>query len=102
MRPIAIEHELAALAAGRLAVGSYAVIALPDERAGSVLVPVFESTVEPAVIASVRASYQAKAVGVRRLQPPQTIKNFPRSPLGKLLRAELMRLAAEALGPREF
>jgi o-succinylbenzoate---CoA ligase len=90
--PAVIEHELETLSQGHLAVGSFAVIALPDERAGHILVPIFESSVDPAVIASVLASYQATAAGFRRLQPPQTVASFPRSPLGKLRRAELVQV----------
>ncbi len=70
-------------------VGTFAVIAIPDERAGHGLVPVFELSVSPTVIANVLSLYQAQAPGFRRLQPAAVIERFPRSGLGKLRRIEL-------------
>ena len=92
--PAAIECELLGLSNGALAAGTLAVAALPAPRAGHRLVPVFEATVDPALAAAVLAAYQCQAPGFRRLQPPQVIAALPRSPLGKLRRAEL----AAALG----
>lgn len=87
--PEAIERELLDMSQGQLAPGTFAVVAIPDERAGHGLVPVFESSVSPSVIASVLSLYQAQAPGFRRLQPAAVIGKFPRSELGKLRRTEL-------------
>ena len=48
--PEVIERELVAMSCGRLLPGTVAVIAIPDERAGSVLIPVFQSSVSTSVI----------------------------------------------------
>jgi len=92
--PAVVESELLALSNGALAPGCFAVVALPDARAGHCLVPVFEAAVDPAVVTSVLCTYQCHAPGFRRLRPPQVLAALPRSPLGKLLRADL----AAALG----
>lgn len=87
--PESIERELLAISRGQLIPGTFAVIAIPDERAGHGLVPVFEASVSPAVVAGVLSVYQAQAPGFRRLQPAAMIERFPRSELGKLRRTEL-------------
>lgn len=84
-----IERELADLAAGQLAPGMFAVVAVPDARAGHVLVPAFDAAADPALIASVLTSYARQAPGIRRLGPAVTLVDFPRSPLGKPRRAEI-------------
>lgn len=87
--PERIETELLDRAAGALAAGRFAVVALPDPRAEHRLVPVFEETVPPAVMAAALAAYQQQAPGFRRLQEPVRIPALPRSPLGKIRRREL-------------
>lgn len=87
--PEAIERELISLSGGQLAPGTFAVIAIPDERAGSALVPVFEASVSRKVIDSALALYENQASGFRRLRPATVIADFPRSDLGKLRRSEL-------------
>lgn len=87
--PEAIERELLVISQGQLAPGTFAVIAIPDERAGHLLVPVFEASVSPSIIGSVLSLYQAQAPGFRRLKPAAVIGIIPRSELGKLRRTEL-------------
>ncbi len=87
--PETIERELLAISRGRLTPGSFAVIAVPHERAGHGLVPIFEASVSPSIIAGLLSLYQAQAPGFRRLQPAAMIEKFPRSELGKLRRTEL-------------
>jgi o-succinylbenzoate---CoA ligase len=87
--PTAIERELETLSQGLLIAGTFAVIALPDERAGHIIIPVFESSVDKKIIEAVLTRYAAGAMGFRRLKPPLTVSSLPRSPLGKLRRAEL-------------
>lgn len=87
--PEAIERELISLSQGQLAPGTIAVIAIPDERAGNALVPVFESSVSREIIDSTLALYQHQAPGFRRLRPAAVVAEFPRSELGKLRRNEL-------------
>lgn len=95
--PEAIERELVSMSRGDLTPGTFAVIAIPDQRAGHRLIPVFESSVSPSTIASVMSLYQAQAPGFRRLLPAAVIERFPRSELGKLRRTELA-----AIYQREF
>ena len=90
--PVEIEGELLALSNGRLLPGSFAIAAMPDERAGHRLVPVFEASVAAALVTAVLSAYQIQAAGFRRLQAPVTVDSIPRSPLGKLRRAELAEL----------
>ena len=87
--PEAIERELVVLSEGKLVAGSFAIIALPDKRAENVLVPVFESNFDRAVIGSALAAYERNAPGFRRLGPVAFVEKIPRSALGKLLRNEL-------------
>ncbi len=87
--PEAVERNLLAVSGGSLTLGSYAVIAVPDARAGNALVPLFEPSVDHSLIVTTHALYQAQAPGFRRLQPAAVIGEFPRSPLGKLRRTEL-------------
>lgn len=92
--PEAIERELTALSGGGLVAGTFAVIAVPDARAGSLLVPVFESPADPAIIDPVLALYEKQAPGFRRLGAARIIACFPRSGLGKLRRQELTETVA--------
>lgn len=86
---LAIETELLDFANGALTPGSFAVVGVPEARAGHYLVPVFEAAVDPAVAAAALRIYQDQAPGLRRLQPPLVVRALPRGPLGKLRRAEL-------------
>lgn len=95
--PTAIERELLAISGGALIAGTFAVIAILDERAGHRLIPVFESSVSPALIASVLSVYQAQAPGFRRLGTAAVLGKFPRSGLGKLRRSELAALYQQSL-----
>ena len=87
--PEAIERELISLSEGQLVPGTFAVIAIPDERAGNALVPVFEASVSLQVIDSTLALYEQQALGFRRLRSAAIVQDFPRSELGKLRRNEL-------------
>ncbi|MEI6654250.1 MAG: AMP-binding protein [Verrucomicrobiota bacterium] len=92
--PAVIECELLALANDALAPGSFAIAAVPDERDGHRLVPVFEASVAPSLVTATLRAYQIQAPGFRRLQAPVVVERLPRSPLGKLRRADLV----ESLG----
>jgi O-succinylbenzoic acid--CoA ligase len=93
--PEAIERELMAISEGRLIPGTFAVIGVLDERAGNLLVPVFESTVDADLFESIALSYNRSAVGFRRMQLPARVESFPRSDLGKLRRAELVLMCGK-------
>ena len=90
--PQTIEQQLIALSHGELAPGRFAVITLPDERCGHVLVPIFESSVPAPLIASTLALYHLQAPGFRRLQPASVLGELPRSDLGKVRRVELTEI----------
>ena len=92
--PEAIERELLALSDGKLRHGSFAVIAIPDERTGHTLVPVFDASVDPAAIATALERYQQQAPGFRRLIAARIVETMPRSELGKLRRRELRQILA--------
>ena len=87
--PEMIERELVALAEGALPPDCLRVVAVPEVRAGQALVPVFEATVDAALIAAVVADYARRAPGFRRLRPPVVLQCFPRSPIGKPRREEI-------------
>ncbi len=94
--PEAIERELAALSGGTLEHGSFVIAAPRDGRAEHRLVPVAEAPrVSPEALRRVMAAYHAQAPGFRRLADPVFVQVLPRSPLGKLLRAEAGKLAGD-------
>lgn len=90
--PEAIERELLAISCGSIAAGSFAVIAIPDVRAGHALLPVFDSSVDPSAIAATLEHYQQQAPGFSRLLPARIVETMPRSELGKLRRSELRQM----------
>ncbi len=87
--PEEIERELCALSQGSLVVGTFAILAVPDSRAGQRLVPVFEKKISPEIVAAALDQYALRAPGFRRLQLPCWMDSIPKSPLGKILRADL-------------
>ncbi len=87
--PEAVEGELVSMSEGRLTPGTFAIIAIPDERAGSALVPVFEASVDPVAAAVTLSRYQQAAPGFRKLGAMLVVRNLPRGELGKLRRSEL-------------
>lgn len=87
--PEGLERELVAYAGGRLAAGCVAVAAIPDERAGHLLVPVFESGVGEELMEAVLRTHHERTPGFLRLQAAMTVERLPRSELGKLRRQEL-------------
>lgn len=87
--PEEIERDLISQSQGRLSPGTIAVIAIPDERAGCALVPIFDHSVDPQVFAAILAHFEQNTAGFKRLKPAVLIENFPRSELGKLRRGEL-------------
>jgi o-succinylbenzoate---CoA ligase len=87
--PESIEHELLVLSRGRLKPGDFAVAAVPDERAEHRLIPVFDARCGPAQVFEILANYQKEALGYRRLAEPVFWEKLPRSPLGKILRAQI-------------
>jgi O-succinylbenzoic acid--CoA ligase len=95
--PESIERELASLSEGRLAIGTFAIIATPDDRAGNALTPVFESSFDAGIVEPVLALYHALAPGFRRLKPARIVGKFPRGGLGKIKRAELASMIENPL-----
>ena len=91
--PEAIERELAAISGGALAPGTFAVAAVPDARAEHRLVPIFNRSIDPDLVLNVLREHEIHAPGYRRLQPPLFVESIPCSPLGKILRGGLRKLA---------
>ncbi len=89
VNPEAVERELISLSRGALAPGTFAVIAIPDARAGHALIPIFEATVNPSAVEAACSLYQNCAPGFRRLQLPVVMETLPRTELGKLRKGEL-------------
>lgn len=89
--PEMIERELMEISGGKLGSGSFAVVAVPDARAEHVLVPVFDDGVDAEMVSSALTEYHRRAPGFRRLREAVFLKSFPRSPLGKPRRAEILR-----------
>jgi len=87
--PEKIERELLYLSDGMLIPGTYAVIAIPDARAEHALVPVFEKGADPDVIMATLVAHADQSPGFCRLRAPVILEKLPRSPLGKLRRAEI-------------
>jgi O-succinylbenzoic acid--CoA ligase len=88
--PEAIERELVRLSDDHLEVGSFAVLAVPDQRTEHRLIPVFEEAVPVELMTRTLMAYAASAPGFRRLSMPVVVEAIPRSDLGKILRSELM------------
>jgi O-succinylbenzoic acid--CoA ligase len=102
--PEAIERELIEISGGEIKSDQVAVIAVPNERSGHLLVPVFEEPIAHDLIKKTLLAYQQMTPGFRRLQPASIRAEFPRSPLGKLLRSRLAEnlSAASPAGPASF
>jgi O-succinylbenzoic acid--CoA ligase len=94
--PEGVERDLAE-AAGDLPAGSFAVAAVPDHRAGHVLVPVFSSAIGKDAAGQAVAAYNALVPGFKRLLPPLFVADLPRTELGKIRRAELVDLALRGI-----
>lgn len=93
--PEEIEREIAGCPEGKLTPGTFAVVALPDERAEHRLIPIFENTVDHNLVLNVLSWYQSHALGYRRLQPPIFVEIIPRNELGKIQRVLLQKMATE-------
>jgi len=87
-----IEREIIALSAGLIHAADFAIAALHDARSEHRLVPVFAQSANRDAVIKTLHTYQLQAEGLKRLQPPVFVNALPRSPLGKLLRAELGKL----------
>lgn len=91
--PQEIELALMTLAGGRVAPGSFVVVAVPDARAGYALVPVFDAVVDRKLADELVKWHNASVAGPWRLGEPLFPESFPRSALGKPLRAEIAAAA---------
>jgi O-succinylbenzoic acid--CoA ligase len=92
--PGSIERELSGLAGGWLRPDGFVVLAIPEARTGHALVPVFDASTDAVAIATLLADYQQRVPGYLRLREPVLLDGFPRSPLGKPRRAEILRRIA--------
>jgi o-succinylbenzoate---CoA ligase len=86
--PVAVETELLALSSRR----DFAVVAVPDFRAGNCLVLVHEN--DGSGLAEAVDAYHMTCPGFRRISACLPIERIPRSPLGKTLRKELSQIVA--------
>lgn len=95
--PLAVEAELRIAVGGSLPPAALAVVAVPDARAGMRLVIVHGAELPTARLTPALEAYQATCPGFRRISAVVALPRLPTSPLGKVLRGELSRIAAEAV-----
>ncbi|MFT4176325.1 MAG: AMP-binding protein [Luteolibacter sp.] len=93
--PEEIVRKILHLAGGTLSPEHFTIVPLPDARVGNLLVPVFENRISLQEIEIFLARYHASAPGLLRLAKPVILDTFPRSPLGKPRRAELIDLVRD-------
>lgn len=91
----AVEREFIRIAGGRIDPEKFAVVAVPDERRGHVLVAVFEGGVASAEPAY--REYQESAGGLVQFERWLELEALPKTNLGKLRRAELCRMLVQDL-----
>jgi O-succinylbenzoic acid--CoA ligase len=89
VNPQEIERELSTLSGGALAPGSFVVVPVPDTRTGNKLVAVFDIHTDASIIRNTLAAHAVITPGFRRLAQAVMLDPFPRSALGKPLRAEI-------------
>jgi o-succinylbenzoate---CoA ligase len=87
---LGIEAEMVSISHGNLMAENFIILAVPDERAGHALIPIFESSVNLKIITEVMSIYEKQTPGFRRLKQPVIVNSIPRSELGKIQRAELL------------
>ena len=92
--PQSIEHELITLSEGKLAPQKVAVVGISDPRSEHALVPVFDASVDRALIHQILENYAKNALGPRRLHEAVILNPLPLSPLGKPLRAEVLHMVS--------
>lgn len=93
--PVAVEYEILALCPGVIP-GTAAVAVAADPRAGKKLLLLHEPGVPAEVLAAALSAYHETCPGFRRISRLAEVRQIPRSPLGKVLRAEL-NLFSESL-----
>lgn len=93
--PEAIARELLAFSHGKLSPQNLAVVAIHDPRGEHALVPVFDASVDRALMHQILARYRESAPGILRLRDAIILDPLPLSPLGKPLRAEIIRIISE-------
>ena len=95
--PNAVEAELLAAAASGIGPLAIAVVAVDDARAGKRLVLVHEESVPAGALREALSAYHAGCPGFRRIGAVVAVPGIPRSPLGKPLGKELLRIAGGAV-----
>ncbi|MCX8494584.1 MAG: AMP-binding protein [Akkermansiaceae bacterium] len=95
--PQAIEAKLMSCSGYQLAPSSFAIVAIPDERAENRLIPVFAAGVDAALIDAALQCYVEKAAGYLRLGPPLIVEKLPVSELGKIRRLILLGMVRNIL-----
>ena len=90
--PEMIERDLEMISNGSIGIGRYAIIAVPSERKGNRLIPVFERPVDEVAVAELLEVHNGRVAGFMRLENPVFLDSFPRGDLGKLRRGELARM----------
>jgi len=95
--PQAIEVELMSYSGNQLAPGSFAIVAIPDQRAENRLIPVFAADVDAALVDATLQRYEEKAVGFLRLSRPLIVEKLPVSEMGKIRRVILLGMVRNIL-----
>ncbi len=94
--PEAIERELTARTQGGLSLDNFALIPLPNERAGNALIAVFEAPASAERIERLLRLDAETSPRFRQIQGSIVFEKFPRSELGKLQRGELAKWVANS------
>jgi O-succinylbenzoic acid--CoA ligase len=92
--PEAIEREIIEMSVGMIPPGSLVIAAVPDPRMENALLPVIDPTIDSVVIQQLIDQYNSTCLGHLRLRRAICLNPFPRSELGKPMRAEIAKRIA--------
>jgi len=87
----AVEKRFLEIAGDRVSEKEFVVVALPDLRKEHVLVAVFEGEINGGCV----EEYNGQVSGIERLEDTFTVREFPRSSLGKVKRGILLEMCGE-------
>lgn len=90
--PMEIEQRLISQSAGKFQNGQLVILALPHPRRGHILVPVLEGVENEELARHLLQAHAQQEGGLKQLAPHTVLPTFPRSPLGKVRRGELIAL----------
>ncbi len=93
----ALEKQLFILSEGYLTSGSFVIVAVPNDRRGYLLIPVFETPCDVPRIEQIVSAHTQSARTFERLASPLYTAVLPRTDLGKIRRAEVAKWVSQRL-----